>query len=273
MNIEGWKYYNHAAIPACAPHETPAMDSIADGSIWRIRGFPLFARWTSNWDCGYETNWWYVIKDEPFDISALKSKRRYEINKGNKNFEIKIINPYDCADDLYRVTIEALSAWPEKYRPKINRGKWSVEGWEKYVIFGAYGINKKILEGYAIVEDCQSYASFSVLRTNPKSEKLGINAAIVYGILQYFSKRFNGSFYICDGERSIRHETAFQDYLEKYFELRKAYCKLNIKYRMGFGVAVRFLFPFRKILKGKTSIGSSIIAVLKMEEIRRGLET
>lgn len=272
MNIEGWKYYNHAAIPDCAPHEKPALGSIADGTIWRIGGVPLFARWTSNWDCGYETNWWYVIKDEPFDISALKSKRRYEINKGNKNFEIKIINPHDCEDDLYGITIKALSAWPEKYRPKIDRVKWSVEGWDKYMIFGAYERNNNVLEGYAIVEDCQSYASFSVLRTNPETEKFGINAAIVDGILQYFRKRFNGSFYICDGERSIRHETSFQDYLEKYFEFRKAYCKLNLKYRMGFGMVVRFLFPLRKLLKGKTSIGSSIVAVLKMEEIRLGLE-
>lgn len=49
-------------------------------------GNPYFARWTDNFDCGYETEWWYCIKDEPFDISKINSKKRYEINKGKKNF-------------------------------------------------------------------------------------------------------------------------------------------------------------------------------------------
>lgn len=46
-------------------------------------GKPYLARWTSSFDCGHETNWWYVIKDTPFDINELKKKRRYEIRKGN----------------------------------------------------------------------------------------------------------------------------------------------------------------------------------------------
>lgn len=33
-----WKYYNHAAIPTTAPHETPDMAPIVDGSIWKIGG-------------------------------------------------------------------------------------------------------------------------------------------------------------------------------------------------------------------------------------------
>lgn len=38
MKIDGWKYYNHAAIPTTAPHEEPNMIPINDGSIWKIRG-------------------------------------------------------------------------------------------------------------------------------------------------------------------------------------------------------------------------------------------
>lgn len=74
MSIEGWKYYNHAAIPTTAPHQNVNLEPILDGSIWNLKG-ALLARWITNWDCKEETNWWYVIKDEPFDISSLKSKR------------------------------------------------------------------------------------------------------------------------------------------------------------------------------------------------------
>ncbi len=38
MQIDGWKYYNHAIIPTTAPHEEPNMIPINDGSIWRIGG-------------------------------------------------------------------------------------------------------------------------------------------------------------------------------------------------------------------------------------------
>ena len=58
MQIDGWKYYNHAAIPTTAPHEPVNMEPIKYGEIWKIKG-ALLARWTSDWDCGYETEWWY----------------------------------------------------------------------------------------------------------------------------------------------------------------------------------------------------------------------
>ena len=32
--IEGWKYYNHAAIPTCAPHEKPDISVIENGLVW-----------------------------------------------------------------------------------------------------------------------------------------------------------------------------------------------------------------------------------------------
>ena len=84
--IEGWRYYNHAIIPTCAPHESVNMRPLENGSIWKVgrrkKDIAVFARWISDWDCVQKTDWWYVIKDDGFDITSLKSKRRYEINKG-----------------------------------------------------------------------------------------------------------------------------------------------------------------------------------------------
>lgn len=47
----------------------------------RNLGAHLLARWTTDWDCGHKTQFWYVIKDDMYDISVLKRKRRYKINK------------------------------------------------------------------------------------------------------------------------------------------------------------------------------------------------
>lgn len=64
-----------------APQEKVDVHPIKDKTIWKMDGNPYFARWTDNFDCGYETEWWYCIKDEPFDISKINSKKRYEIKQ------------------------------------------------------------------------------------------------------------------------------------------------------------------------------------------------
>lgn len=78
-----------------------------------------------------------------------------------------------------------------------------------------------------------------------------------------------GNFYICDGLRSILHETAFQDYLEKYFGFRKDYCKLEIKYRFPINIVVQLLFPFRKYIGRKSRLTGQISGILMIEEIRK----
>ena len=227
------------------------------------------ARWTTDWDCGYETSFWYVIKDTPFDISVLKSKRRYEINKGNKNFEVRIINPKEYIEQIIDVTMAAYMGWPEKYRPTVNEEGFRKTDWSKWTVFGGFNREDGSLCGYAQLNDQGSYAEFNVLRAKPETEKLAINAAMVAGILDHYNSRFNGSFYINDGSRSIRHETAFQDYLEKYFDFRKAYCKLNVKYRLWVDAIVKAMYPLRKFISPESRLGSKISGILKMEEARR----
>ena len=271
MGLDGWRYYNHAAIPTCAPHDVPNLEPIRTGEIWKMAGSPLLARWTSDWDCGQETSWWYLIKDESFDIAALKAKRRYEISKGKKNFEVRRIDPSFFFEQMFSVTERAFSAWPEKYRPHVDETSFGelVAAWSGLDVFGAFNRSTGLLSGYAQLRDRGDYVEFSILRTDPAEERNAINAALVSGILEYYKDRFDGQFYICDGEKSVRHETAFQDYLEKYFAFRKAYCRLNVQYRSWVSPIVKVLFPFRGLFKGKTNTGSQVSGVLKMEEISR----
>lgn len=270
--IDGWRYYNHAVIPTCAPHEEPNMVPIKDGSIWKaFEGKPLLARWTSNWDSKEETNWWYIIKDTPLDISLLKAKRRYEINKGIKNFSTQRINPVDYADELFRITVAAWEEWPIKYRPKIEKESFEklTEYWQNFDIIAGFCRESGKMCSYAVLEDRGSYLEFSSLRSDPSYEGRGINAAMVFGILDYYAGRLKDGYYICDGARSVRHETFFQDYLEKYFGFRKAYCKLHIVYRQPVKIIIGILFPFRKLINGKTKIGSLLASLLKMESFAR----
>lgn len=276
MNIDGWKYYNRAAIPATLPTQETNLAPLQDGSIWKIgEGGALFARWSTNFDCSEKTSWWYVVKDDPFDINLLKSKRRYEINKGNKNFEVKLIAPQEYKEDILNVQVAAFSAYPEKYRPKVDVQKFKkeIDEWPRtYRVFAAFSRENDELCGYALLREHESkWVEFNVLKTNPKSEPLAVNAAIVYAIMEYYNEILQKGGIICDGERSVSHETKFQDYLEKYFCFRKAYCKLNIKYRSRIKLLVKIAYPFRALLKQLDGIGfiHQVNAVLKMESIIR----
>lgn len=237
------------------------------------------ARWTTDFDCGFETNWWYVIKDTSFDMGRLKAKRRYEINKGIKNFEVKLITPTEYKESLYRVQVAAFSAYPAKYRPTVDKDSFikNLDDWEGNVVFGAFDRKMGVLVGYALLgsqgteKQDKKFIHFSILKTDPDFEKHGLNAALVEKILSYYSDFLNGGGIICDGARNISHETAFQDYLEKYFGFRKAYCKLHIRYNPKIKWIIKLLFPFAKVLRKFDGIGivHKINGVMKMEKIYR----
>lgn len=276
MEIKNWRYYNRALLPTIAPHEDVDISAIKDKSIWKHDKKPLLARWTSDFDCGFETNWWYIIKDKPFDISELKAKRRYEINKALKYFEVKKIDPSEFKDDIYNVLVEAYSAYPAKYRPSVNKeslycGLSNSMNTNGRVTYGAFFKESGQLCGYAYIVVKGKYISFPMQKTIPEFEKYNVNAALVNGILHDCEELLKNGSYICDGERSISHETRFQDYLEKYFSFRKAYCKLHIEYNPRINWLLKLLFPFRKIMKKFDFVGfvHHINSVLKMEELKR----
>lgn len=127
-----WRYYNHALIPTTAPHEPVDKAKMN----LRVSGV-LFARWTEEFDCNKKNLWWYVIKDTPFDIKDLKVKRRYKINKGLKNFDVKVINASEFAEELFEITFLAYAQYPAKYRPIIDREKFKkdISGWGKTYCF------------------------------------------------------------------------------------------------------------------------------------------
>lgn len=274
MNMSnGWKYYNHAYVPE-NPYVQADISLIENEDIWQSGVY--FARWVTDFDCGHETEWWYVIKDEPFDISSLKAKRRYEINKGIKNFEVKIIDPREYKEELYNAQLAMLLTYPPKYRPTVNKEEFFRDidtVWDRYIIFGAFFREMGELKGYALLTELDDgYIEFNVLKTFPEYEKYGINAALIEGMLTHFSDFLARGGIISDGARNVSHETNFQDYLEKYFGFRKAYCNLHIKYNPKLKALIKVMYRFRHILKRLDSIRKihGINSLLRLEEIARG---
>ena len=269
-NQFAWKYYNNALIPTTSPFEAANVSELSQKEIWRKNPKALLARWTSDYDCGYETNWWYVIKDTPFELSELKAKRRYEITKGVRNFDVQIIEPQKYAEEIFCITKAAYSAWPAKYRPFVEKEEFvqSIKNWNNYEIYGAFSKSSGVLCAYGMLLRHDKWVDFCVLRADPAYEKLAINAAMVFRILENHKAFLQSGGCICDGARSINHETAFQDYLEKYFGFRKAYCMLHIQFRPIIRVASEILYLFKAQLEKFDNIGivHKINSVMKMRE-------
>lgn len=283
MKVDGWKYYNHAAIPTTAPHEQPNLAPVKDGSIWKMDGKPLLAQWVSDWDCKEEISWWYIIKDTPFDISAINRKRRYEINKGVKNFDVKKIQPAKYIEELCKVQEAALQSYSQN--AEFDRAAFvrSVESWNKqvclgnFVFYGAFSKESGELAAFSFFIKNGKCYDFAVQKANPAFEKLNVNAAIINGMLEDCKEDLANGYYLCDGSRSVNHETKFQDYLEKNFEFRKAYCRLNISYPLIIKILISLLVPFAKMFDmvgTKISTFRLIASVLKMNQFsRKSLKT
>ncbi len=209
----------------------------------------------------------------PLDISALPSKKRYVINKGKKNFIIREFNPLEYAEEIAEINFNSYKNYPKAYRPLLDKAaiRKTIRNRKNQRTFGAFSIDNNILCAYAFLIENNSWANLAVLKANPSAEKSSVNAALIAGICEFYSSRLSKGYYICDGERNIIHQTAFQDYLIKYFNFRKAYCKLHLAYTKPFGYIVKALYPLRKILHKfcNTRLGSKIDAVLLMEEICR----
>lgn len=73
-----------------------------------------------------------------------------------------------------------------------------------------------------------------------------------------------GLKFVNDGARSITNHSNVQPFLIDAFNFRKAYCRLNIKYKWWFGIIVKTLYPFRIFTKTP-----KVQAILNMEAMAR----
>lgn len=276
----GWEYYNHALVPTTPPHADPDTSWMKERRKWKelagTAGYPLFARWTTDFDCQEETQWWCLIKDTPFDIMSLKSNRRSIITRGLKRVDVKAIVPADYAGQMANVLIKAWKSYDTDYKEGDDRRKLTEEflalredrlGNSEYL--GAFLKDTDTLIGYSIYNIFEDWIEYSVVKTDPEYLNTQVNAALAYYGLERYMRP--GIRYIHGGWRTMIHDSNYQDYLLKNFGYRKAYCHLHIKYRGWMGLAVAVLYPFRHVLK-KFSWNKRIYPVwctLRQEEIRR----
>lgn len=271
MKVDGWMYYNHAAVPTTAPHETPDISPVINGSIWKNKwsGIPLFARWTTEFDCGYETNWWYIIKQGPFEFETLDRAVRKHIRQSLKKVFVKKIRMNEYAEELCVVHNNACKGYSNfagnlaAVTHFLNQ-KSSVDCW------AAFSVETNIMVGYMTCEQKDEYVATVTAKYDPQYLNLRASDAIHYTILEYYLNN-KGVAYICSGSRTINHVTNAQDYKISTFGFRRAYCRVHVVYNPKFKWIITLIYPIRRLLVKLDRIGiiHQANAVLRMEEIVR----
>lgn len=288
MTENRWTYYNGALIPRYP--ETDQFDNVSYREVLKeaeCTNKPMFVMYPTDFDCKQETQWWYTINDRGYDIASTTAKRRYEINKGVKNFIIRLVDPTDCIDELVEISKAAFEAYPAEYHPDIN--SITREWFEQYLI----QLNKKgvIHEFYAAYNSENHMCGFlhiekrkdGVVNLNqqkviPAYEKLNINFALLHFVLSSYNDDIKaGKVVFSNGQRNIRHKTAFNDFLCKYFGFRKAYARLYIKFPPVIDPIIKFvvrLLPHRWLkLECKNRLLYSAIVLCTYVKISQSANT
>lgn len=67
-----WTKYQGALLWTGNPKDTVPTEREAQEALHESGA--MFARWTSHWDCGTPTEWWWCIKDTPYICQYDTSK-------------------------------------------------------------------------------------------------------------------------------------------------------------------------------------------------------
>lgn len=278
MKISDWRLYNHALILNTPPHVSSEVD-IRDVKNSLREKKAYFARWTSGYDKYPKSEWWYCIKDSPIILSELTSKQRYRINKGLKNIlvsQIKKDNVKDYLGEISEIAEKCFANYPSQYRPNMydvmsEYKRMLLDEGANGALWGCKDRETGKFCGFSICIENDNWINLAVVKVLSEYQKKEINAALVYSICEHYLKQ-SDILYISDGERNIRHQTAYQDYLVRVLGFKYVYCKLNVVYNTWIVPFIKILYPFRSIIK-HLSHGSSYLynlyCVLKQEEIVR----
>ena len=224
-----------------------------------------------NFDCGYETSFWYVIKDSFGGMDELSSKMRNQVKKCFKTMRVEKISAERLKENGYDVFVEACKSYQvkaapptkEEFEERINHAMeneyWGVTDIANHRLV-AFCMN-------AVTDVCCEYRTMKAI---PKYQKLYAYYGLIYEMNRYYLEE-RKLRYVNDGARSITEHSNIQPFLIEKFRFRKAYCYIHLSYNRWLNVIVKCVYPLRRLL-GCFECGTYIRQVnslLKLEEIAR----
>lgn len=263
--LEYWRKYNGVILPNTPPH-IKINDSIQSIQKYIKSNNAWFARWVSDFDMRKESQFWYIIHDTPMKMNDYSTNTRNQIKKGINNFQINIIDKSVIERegyDIYANTFQSYNTFLElKSKETFIR---QLEGeWE---FWGVYFESNLI--GYSQNKVTNDYCEYSSIKIDLAYKKMYPSYALFFLMNNYYLNEKNLK-YVNNGSRSVSHDTEIQSFLVQKFGFRKAYCKMHISYSPFVAVAIKFIYPFRFVVKRlNNNFANRLLVLIRHEEIRK----
>jgi len=265
--MNGFSLYRQAWRFEGAPHEEPHLQKNEWQSFLKEGG--LLVRNTYDFDCQEETSFWYVIKDRFEGVEALSSRVRNKVRHAFDHFDYRPISMETMREQAYPIVEETFADYP------VHDRKMNHEIFDNYLdqcaeqSFDFWGIFNKAngqLVGFCTVklwDKCCEYGVTGILTEYKRN-----GSYPYYGLYQHLNEYYiekQAFNYVSDSARTITEHSQIQDFLIQNFNFRKAYCQLEVHYCWWMRMAIKVLYPFRKIITLPR-----IKAILNMEAMQRG---
>jgi hypothetical protein len=271
-----WRVYNGALMPlrdVPRPVDLSSADArrlLGQSGAWLIRySGQLLLPKDGEARVADGDAWYYVLCDSLVPLAALAKKVRYEVNVGFKHCAVRRLDPewlaangYDCyraACARYR-NAGPLAAEPRFRADVMAKRNAPIEFWGVFV--------GETLAGYSqcIMDDAWVY--HSVAKYHPDFLKERISYVMVRSLMEEYAGR--QGLTLVNGTRSLSHDTNYNRVLVK-LGFRMVPCELKVVYQPVLGLAVRTLFPLRRLLSRLPDSGllHRVRTVLELEATRR----
>lgn len=219
-----------------------------------------------NWDCGKETNFWFIIKDRYCRDDYCKKTKKY-LAKANERFNYTLISKELLKEQGYDVYQKAYSHY------RINDGFHETEDdfisridnmTARHQIWGAVDKETGQLEAYSICRLEDTVCTYESSKANPEFLP---KYYVMYGLYDARDRYYLNDKhmkYVVSSARSISEHSNIQTFLVEKLNYRRAYCELKLYYTWWFGLAIKIMYPFRNHIPF-----AKIKNILKFEQINR----
>ena len=250
-----------------APHEEPQLSKTQWKSLLKQGG--LMVRNTYDFDCQEETCFWYIVKDQYQGLDELSSRVRNKIRHAFHYFEYRPVSIDDFERHVYPIAEETFANYA------IHDRKMDQKDFESYLnhckirnfdYWGIFEVETQKMVGYCTVELWENCCEYGMSGILSKYKKNGYYP--FYGLYQHLNQHYLDDLhykYVSDSARTITEHSQIQNFLIQNFRFRKAYCQLAVHYCWWMKIAVKVLYPFRKIIPLRR-----VKALLNMEAMQRG---
>ena len=265
--MNGYALYRKAWRFEGAPH----LETHLEKQVWKalLKQGGLMVRNTYDFDCKKETNFWYVIKDHFEGLIGLSPRVRNKVKHAFAHFDYRMISMETMRKQAYPIVEETFADYAVHDREmnhEVFNAYLDLCAQQSFDFWGIFEKENGQIVGFCTVklwDNCCEYG-LTGIKTEYKRNGFYPYYGLYHQLNRYYleEQHFN---YVSDSARTITEHSQIQDYLIQNFNFRKAYCQLEVHYQWWMKLAVKMLYPFRKVISLPR-----VKAILNMEAMQRG---